>query len=349
MDVQRCETRVMRRRAVVIGALVVQLVFALACSAPGVRASMSVDGSAPCLPGETCSSLAPGGLQFWSESRSLFGGPPSVTAVGGTQTVFFSGATAGDLEATVDRGSAVATIHPAPTERPASSFVFKPLGEGEALVSIRERASRALLDSVTLSARVARQVDLRVQWGLYATRPLGAIWAGVSIHTDALPSTLSNGAELPLVDDDWSLSSSNSAVLEVDRRQLRARTEGVSTVQIRIGDGTFPRVVSVVSTIDALEVTDAFTGEVVASPWRVTERMLVVRGRSGRTPVEGVPVTMTPPRPEVSSEQITAVDPTDPAFYLLPTVGVATPTRLPVVFRSGAVELRGELLLEPRP
>jgi len=39
----------------------------------------------------------------------------------------------------------------------------------------------------------------------------------------------------------------------------------------------------------------------------------------------------------------------DPGFDLLPVVEVATPMRLPVVFRSGAVELRGEMLLEPRP
>jgi hypothetical protein len=39
----------------------------------------------------------------------------------------------------------------------------------------------------------------------------------------------------------------------------------------------------------------------------------------------------------------------EPGFYLLPVVEVATPMRLPVVFRSGAVELRAEMLLEPRP
>ncbi|MFO0557963.1 MAG: hypothetical protein U0269_08075 [Polyangiales bacterium] len=336
-----------RRRAAVVVALLVQLGFVLACSAPGQRASMSVDGSAPCLPGETCSSLAPAGLRFSTLSHAPLGAPPAVTAVGGAQTVFFTGASGGDLSATVDRGLGTATVNPAQPDT-TPSFVFKPQSEGDALVSIRERASRALLDRITLSAAVARQVDLRVRWGIFGTRPLGAIWAGASVRTEAFASSFAAGAQVDLVDDAWSMSSSDSTVLAVDHRTLRARREGFSSVQIRIGDSTLPRGVSVVSTIDALEVVDAATGEALSSPWPVSDRLLMVRGRAGRTPVEGAPITMTPSHPEVSPESAALLDPEDPAFYLLPTVEVAAPRRLPVVFRSGAVELRGELLLAPR-
>jgi hypothetical protein len=337
------------RRAAVIGSLIVQLGFALAC-APGERARaadpLMRDVDAPCPVGETCSALAPRGLHFSSVALTPVPAPPWQTAVGGTQTISFALRSPVSLSASVERGSATAMlVEPAP-EDADRRFTFVPAAVGGATVAIRESATRALLDRIELGAVTPEGVEL-VTGSPVFERSLGLLWLGAAVAIEARGVVGTVGARRQIVDERWSMISLDPDAVRVEGRSLRGLQVGLWGVKTRIGVTAFNPAVRVVDAVDDLRVTGITDREVRPSPWDFRNGVLHVQATLRGVVVDGAPITVDSPPPEllVESRAINAL--LGQGLFILPAVAVSSPTRVPITLRSGSVVLRGEVLLTP--
>jgi hypothetical protein len=337
------------RRAWVIGSLIVQMTSGQAC-APGERAQAArwtpVDVEAPCPAGETCSSLAPRGLQFSSVTRSPTPAPPSKTAVGGRQTISFALSAPAALSAAVERGEASVQLAERQPDSDSRSFTFAPRAAGGAVVAIRERATGALLDRIGLDAATPEGVDLVTGTVVYE-RPLGLLWLGAPIEIYARAFVGPVSAQSLVVDELWSMSALDADSIVVEGRSVRGLRVGVWGLKTRVGSTAINRAVRVVDAVDGLRVTSINDREARPSPWSFRNGLLHVQATLGGVVVDGAPITVESPPAELlfESRGINAL--LGQGFFIAPAVEVRRPTRVPITVRSGAVVLRGEVLLTP--
>ncbi len=339
------------RRAAVIGSLIVQLGFALACAAPGERARAAdprmPDADAPCPAGETCSALAPRGLYFSRAGAALLGGGPETTAVGGAQSISFSLPQSADLTAGVESGAAAVTLAPvvAANTRWDWTFTFRPSAVGSTTVAIRESATRALLDRIALEAAIPDRVTLRSGTVLYDA-PLGFLWLGsaVTTHVDARSGSATG---VPVFDEEWSMTSHTPSALAIEGRSLRGLLIGQWAARVNIGSTVLSTVVRVVETVDSLRVVGTNDRVARPSPWSFDHGLLHVQAMLGGVVVEGAPITVESARPTMVRPTRDNEEWLGDGVFIAPVSQVATPTRVPITLRCGSLVLRGEVLLTP--